>query len=243
MIHVEMLNHKHVLAKIEVSGTQERIGVEKRNQLTYAFGVKGSARYLIHMPISPTDDPWKIEFVEQNPLFSETDLAKSSVDESVKVALQDEVSSEGLKLISCLPEGSYLICRFPDCGTITRKVQMGNIFENLDFDAMVWGKSFRLSLTAFGESRQKLPRTSPILIGLTLLHFTGCSIEDRGVWLFNPFQGECESKSKNTIAVLPLSGELVLGFFSSLEEQQKEIYQRESHQWQVEAITEIENAF
>ena len=94
---------------------------------------------------------------------------------------------------------------------------MGNITEDIGFEALVYGKSFHLSLSAFGTTKKHLPSTSQVFIGVTLLHFTGSNSEDRGVWLFNFDENESVSAFGSPFAVIPLSGELVLGFFSSLD--------------------------
>ena len=243
MIRVELLNHKHVFAKIEITSTQGKIGVHQKGQLIYDFGFKNSPRYRIEMPVSPTDDPWKLEFLDENPLIPESQLSNLVLDENLKDLLGARLPQRSLELISNLPVGEYLICTFPENGVRTQSVQMGNITDDIGFEALVYGSSYHLSLSAFGTTKNHLPNTNQIFIGVTLLRFTGNNIENRGVWLFNFQEGKSASALASPCVVIPLSGELVLGFFSSLDYQQKEIYKEESELWKNEAIGEIEKSF
>ena len=90
MIQVELLNHKNVFAKIEITSTDGKIGVHQKGyngQLICDFGFRNSPRYRIEMPVSPTDDPWKLEFYEQNSLIPESELSKLEVDKNLKAVL------------------------------------------------------------------------------------------------------------------------------------------------------------
>lgn len=236
------LDFPHVKHRIVIRDSRGDLGLSKtfRNGFpAYEIGARGAPRYRILTQCC--DAPWGLEFINDGTLLPAT----SSADHAGR---SKDGAEGGLTLLErCrmalqyLPPGTYLLCEFPSDGLYTRTVQMGNFMEDVPFESLTWGSSYRLSLTAFGRSAQTRADVSQVLVGVTLLRFTG-NTEDRAVWFFNVLEAVSAPASHTVAVIVPLRGLLVAGDFCSVPAQNEHSYASEQALWESMAVAEIEKA-
>ena len=243
MLRIELFSTGIITAKITIHTATNQISLEKRSAIRYEFGKKGSPRYRIHLPQGGSDEPWGLDFIEHSSLFSSGDFTISGPEKRELEKLASVFPGIDCAIISQLPEGEYFMCEFRESGTFGHEMCMGNFIEDMPCEALKFGASHTLTLSAFGQQKRSRVALGQVLVGVTLLDFTGTRSGYRGVWFFNLIEGDQSEETKRAVVVIPLSGQLVLGYFCSTQRNQDVEYRTEALRWKNEATHEIEKAF
>jgi len=219
MLHLEHLDWPHVKYRCVISQSRGDVHFKEsfRGYPVYELGVRETPRYRVHTDDS--DNPWRLEFVVQNHLFT-TAILGSEPSRMLSSRMFSEFGNDSLRVIPQLPEGEYLLCAFPEGGSFVRKVLMGNFDQDVPFDVLSFGRFSTLddagvSISAFGRHSDSQVDVGQLLIGVTFLNFIGCGHNNTGIWLFNMTEERVQPPLARPTAIVPVTGALVPRWWAS----------------------------
>ena len=159
------------------------------------LGLRERPRYLIRMPYSPSDDPWRLEYDLAAPLLP-----------------------PGTDPLTTLPPGEYFVAQASRPGQPAREIQWGNLVEPARPGEWSFREEPQFHAYGFGPAPGTPIDPSQVLVGVVLLRYSGEG-DDHGLWLFNLLPA-AEAAPASPIVVIPRSGELVLNASARFSQEQ-----------------------